>query len=88
MNDINGCGDHNCLIRPAKGAGTNGGCRCVNKNMSNEQILNTKKALSHRRQLIAKIDNAIGFLAIFCDKCFKSSCEDCPLKKAEKELEG
>jgi len=34
---VEGCGDHSCLVKPPKGMGTNGGCRCPVSYLQNPQ---------------------------------------------------
>lgn len=55
--DLVGCGDHSCVVAPPRGMGTNGGCRCDERDLR-------RAVLSLRNQLTAlnaeKVSPAAG----------------------------
>jgi hypothetical protein len=50
VGDLEGCGDHSCIIAKPRGMGTNGGCRCL-KEMSFETRVRVGKAIQTLKAL-------------------------------------
>ena len=39
-----GCGDHSCVVRRPRGMGTNGGCRCLPRELHPDDAVRLRKA--------------------------------------------
>ena len=50
-----GCSDHNCVVAPPRGMGTNGGCRCLPRELPLADRVRLRRALTILRQLAGEI---------------------------------
>jgi len=53
------CGDNSCLLDKPTGMATNGGCRCINRNMTTGETLRVKQFIHRERQRMAELEKQL-----------------------------
>jgi len=52
------CGNHGCIL-DSPSVGTNGGCKCINKHMTTEEIMRLKKYIYRERDKVKNLEEKL-----------------------------
>ena len=59
-----GCSDGGCIFGHKRGMHTNGGCRCLQRDMSQDQYMRVKRGINFLRQENERLNKEVDHLMI------------------------